>query len=326
MMSSLVIEDLVVGIKKKKQTYPIIKGISFSANQGEITGIVGESGCGKSLTALSIMRLIKMPLINLGGSITFEGRDLLNLSKKEMYAVRGKEVSMIFQEPMTSLHPLKKVGEQIGETIREHTSLTKAEEKQKIISLLTRVGINSAERRMNQLPHELSGGMRQRIMIAIALSCESKFLIADEPTTALDVTIQAQILELIKKLTAEQNLGVLLITHDLGVVSETCKKVIVMYAGEIVEMGETKLLLSQPKHPYMEALLQAIPSNTERIEELFTIPGRVPSIYEETKGCPFAPRCHKRMEVCNTVHPLLTDVGGHQVRCLLYGEGEHHDN
>lgn len=320
-MRSLVVEDLVVGIKKKKQTYPILKGISFTANQGEITGIVGESGCGKSLTALSIMRLIKMPVVNLGGSIIFEKRDLLSLSKKEMNAVRGREISMIFQEPMTSLHPLKKIGEQIGETLREHIPLSKAEEKERIISLLTKVGINSPERRMNQLPHELSGGMRQRVMIAIALSCESKFLIADEPTTALDVTIQAQILELIQKLTSDQNLGVLLITHDLGVVSETCKKLIVMYAGEIVEMGETKQLLSDPMHPYMEALLKAIPSSTRKTDQLFTIPGRVPSIYENTKGCPFAPRCHKKIEACNFLHPEITDLGGRQVRCLLYTKG-----
>ena len=320
-MRSLEVEDLVVGIKKKKQTYPILKGISFTANQGEITGIVGESGCGKSLTALSIMRLIKMPVVNLGGSIIFEERDLLSLSKKEMNAVRGREISMIFQEPMTSLHPLKKIGEQIGETLREHIPLSKAEEKERIISLLTKVGINSPERRMNQLPHELSGGMRQRVMIAIALSCESKFLIADEPTTALDVTIQAQILELIQKLTFDQNLGVLLITHDLGVVSETCKKIIVMYAGEIVEMGETKQLLSKPMHPYMEALLKAIPSSTRKTDQLFTIPGRVPSIYENTKGCPFAPRCHKKIEACNFLHPELTDLGGRQVRCLLYKKG-----
>lgn len=325
-MASLVVDNLIVGIKKKKQTYPIIKGISFTANEGEITGIVGESGCGKSLTALSIMRLIKMPIVGLGGAITFEGRDLLSLSKQEMYEVRGKEISMIFQEPMTSLHPLMKIGDQIGESIREHTSLSKAEMKKRIISLLARVGINSPERRINQFPHELSGGMRQRVMIAIALSCESKFLIADEPTTALDVTIQAQILELIQRLTYEQGLGVLLITHDLGVVSETCKKVIVMYAGEIVEMGDTATLLSQPKHPYMEALLKAIPSSKERIEQLFTIPGRVPSIFDPQKGCPFAPRCHRRMDLCNTVHPELMEMNGHQVRCLLYGKGVHNGN
>ena len=320
-MPLLDIKNLVIGIKSKNATYPVVKGISFSAEQGEITGIVGESGCGKSLTALSIMRLVKPPVSILGGSIEFRGKDLLSLSKKEMYGVRGKEISMIFQEPMTSLHPLKKIGEQIGETIREHTAISKSEERERIVSLLTRVGINSPERRMNQLPHELSGGMRQRVMIAIALSCESKFLIADEPTTALDVTIQAQILDLIQSLTVERQLGVLLITHDLGVVSETCDKVVVLYAGEIVEMGEAHELLTNPKHPYMEALLQAIPSNTRRSEQLFTIPGRVPGVSETGIGCSFAPRCHRRMEACSRIHPELIQKDNRSVRCLLHAGG-----
>jgi peptide/nickel transport system ATP-binding protein/oligopeptide transport system ATP-binding protein len=321
MMPLLDIKDLIIGIKKKHESIPIVKGISFSAAQGEITGIVGESGCGKSLTALSIMRLIKPPVSILGGSIEYNGTNLLALGKKEMYAIRGKEISMIFQEPMTSLHPLKKIGEQIGETIREHNAIGKKEERERIVSLLTRVGINSPERRMNQLPHELSGGMRQRVMIAIALSCESKFLIADEPTTALDVTIQAQILDLIKSLTIEQQLGVLLITHDLGVVSETCKKVIVLYAGEIVEMGNASELLAKPKHPYMEALLQAIPSSTRRTDQLFSIPGRVPAIDEIGTGCPFAPRCHRKMDACVRIHPELVQIGSHSVRCLLHAKG-----
>ena len=321
MMPLLDIKNLVIGIKSKNATYPVVKGISFSAEQGEITGIVGESGCGKSLTALSIMRLVKPPVSILGGSIEFRGKDLLSLSKKEMYSVRGKEISMIFQEPMTSLHPLKKIGEQIGETIREHTAISKSEERERIVSLLTRVGINSPERRMNQLPHELSGGMRQRVMIAIALSGESKFLIADEPTTALDVTIQAQILDLIQSLTVERQLGVLLITHDLGVVSETCDKVVVLYAGEIVEMGEALELLANPKHPYMEALLQAIPSNTRRSEQLFTIPGRVPGVSEIGIGCSFAPRCHRRMEACSRIHPELIQKDNRSVRCLLHAGG-----
>ncbi len=317
-MSLLEVKDLYVGIKQKTTVLPIIRGISFQAKQGEITGIVGESGCGKSLTALSIMRLIKPPVSILEGSILFNNTNLLKLSRKEMYRVRGKEISMIFQEPMTSLHPLKKIGEQIGETIREHVRIDRQQERELILSLLKRVGINSPERRMNQLPHELSGGMRQRVMIAIALSCESKFLIADEPTTALDVTIQAQILNLMQSLVQENNLGVLLITHDLGVVSEVCQKVIVLYAGEIAEMGGAQDLLKHPKHPYMEALLKAIPSSTQRADQLFTIPGRVPKITTFHKGCAFAPRCHRRIDECSYVHPELVNVGNHQVRCLLY--------
>lgn len=323
MMALLEVKDLIVGLRKEKETYEIVKGISFSAEEGEITGIVGESGCGKSLTALSLIRLIKPPLSITHGKILFKGTDLLSLSKKQIYSVRGKEISMIFQEPMTSLHPLKSIGEQIGETIREHMHVSKRDEREMVLALLRKVGINSPEKRINQLPHELSGGMRQRVMIAIALSCESKFLIADEPTTALDVTIQAQILELIQRLTWEQQLGVLLITHDFGVVSEVCKKVIVLYAGEIVEMGDTHVILTEPKHPYTEALLTSIPSITKRKEKLFTIPGRVPAFSERITGCQFEPRCHLRLPICGSTHPDIISSAGHNVRCLLYsGSGD----
>jgi peptide/nickel transport system ATP-binding protein len=301
-----------------------VDGIDFYINKGETLGIVGESGCGKSVTALSIMRLIAQPPGRIvEGTIHYNGRNLLDLSPKEMRKIRGKEISMIFQEPMTSLNPVFTVGEQIAEAIRLHEKLGRRDAMDKTVEMLKLVHIPNAERRVKEYPHQLSGGMRQRVMIAMALSCNPNLLIADEPTTALDVTIQAQILELLNELKSKLNMAVLLITHDMGVIAETAQRVVVMYAAQVVEEATVGELFKEPLHPYTQGLLRSIPridlAATQRTR-LETIPGTVPTLRGEIKpACRFAPRCQfaKPTHFENT--PPLKEVRpGHKVACFLY--------
>ncbi|PJN88450.1 ABC transporter ATP-binding protein [Bacillus sp. mrc49] len=301
-------------------TSKAVNGISFTLNKGETLGIVGESGSGKSITSLSLLRLIPSPPGKItGGSILFKGEDLLAKTEKQMRSIRGNEISMIFQEPMTSLNPVYSAGEQIAEAIRLHQKLGKKEAWNKAVDMLRLVGIPSPEKRAKQEPHELSGGMRQRVMIAMALACHPEVLIADEPTTALDVTIQAQILELIKSLQKDFGTAVILITHDLGVVYETCDKVAVMYAGKMVENTLAKEIFTNPKHPYTIGLLNSLPRLDLDQEELTTIPGTVPSPYDMPKGCSFAPRCAHAKSICEQAVPDLGSVGPDTlVSCWMY--------
>lgn len=297
-----------------------VNDVSFEVGEGETLGLVGESGCGKSVTSLSIMKLIPNPPGKIiSGSILFEGQDIVNISENEMHTIRGNKISMIFQEPMTALNPVFTVGHQISEVFTLHQNISKKEAKEKTIELLKIVGIPEPEKRFNQYPFELSGGMRQRVMIAMALTCNPKLLIADEPTTALDVTIQAQILELIKDMQKKYNSAVILITHDLAVIAETVDHVAVMYAGVIVEKTEVKELFKNPMHPYTIGLLNSIPILGQRGKELQEIPGRVPNLIDLPKGCYFADRCNKRMPICSQQDCELKEVKpGHFVRCFLY--------
>jgi peptide/nickel transport system ATP-binding protein len=293
-----------------------LSDISFEIREGEVVGLVGESGCGKSVTSLSIMRLLPEHSARItGGSILFQGRDLTQLTEKQMRSVRGKDITMIFQEPMTSLNPVFTIGDQLMETVRLHLNMDKKEAKEHILSILEKVGIPRSRNILNEYPHQLSGGMRQRIMIAMALACRPKLLIADEPTTALDVTIQAQILSLLKTINRDFKTSILFITHDLGVVAEMCDRVIVMYAGQIVESGSVDDILGNPRHPYTRGLLRSIPRLNENRKRLDTIPGTVPSPGRMPAGCRFAPRCGSATEKC-AEDPLLMDVGaGRYVKC-----------
>jgi oligopeptide/dipeptide ABC transporter ATP-binding protein len=300
-----------------------VDGVSFYLDRGELLGLVGESGCGKSITALSIMRLIAPPGKIVAGEINFEGRNLLKLSNHEMRAIRGNDIAMIFQDPMTSLNPVFTVGEQIAEALRLHRQLSRREARQAAIEAMKEVAIPDPERRVSDYPHQLSGGMRQRVMIAMALACDPKLLIADEPTTALDVTIQAQILELLNELRRTRELGVLLITHDLGVVAEVAERVAVMYTGRIVEESPVDELFARPKHPYTEGLLRSVPKLTAKDvikkERLETIEGVVPRPTDLPPGCHFAPRCPYVMPRCTESEIPLYDLAGDvQVRCVLF--------
>jgi peptide/nickel transport system ATP-binding protein len=300
-----------------------VDGVSFHLDKGELLGLVGESGCGKSITALSIMRLISPPGKIVGGEITFDGKDLLKLSDAELRGIRGDDIAMIFQDPMTSLNPVYTVGEQIAEALRLHRKLSRADARRATVEAMKEVAIPDPSRRVDDYPHQLSGGMRQRVMIAMALACDPKLLIADEPTTALDVTIQAQILELLDELRRTRDLAVLLITHDLGVVAEVADRVAVMYTGRIVEESPVDELFARPKHPYTEGLLRSVPKLTvkdvEKKERLDTIEGIVPSPTALPEGCHFAPRCQHRMPRCTQgVIPLYELEGKVSVRCVLY--------
>lgn len=300
-----------------------VDGISFSLRQGETLGIVGESGCGKSVTNLSIMRLIPSPPGKIvDGQIIFEGTDILTLPENELRNIRGNKISMIFQDPMTSLNPFLRISTQMIETIRIHQDISKKEALAKSIEMLKLVGIPAAEERIFNYPHQFSGGMRQRVMIAMALSCEAKILIADEPTTALDVTIQAQILELIQRLSKKLNTSVILITHDLGVVAGMCENVCVMYAGKIVEKAKTEDLYKQPAHPYTFGLIQSVPRlDKAKDGKLFSIEGQPPNVIDLPPCCPFHPRCHKVMDICRNQYPPTVDLGNsHEVSCWLYAE------
>jgi len=299
-----------------------IRGVSFSLNKGEAIGIVGESGSGKSVTSMSIMKLLQYPGQIVGGEITFKGQDIVNMSDKMMQTIRGNEIAMIFQDPMTSLNPVYTIGNQIIEAITRHQRLSKKEAKEKAIEMLKLVGIPSPEKRVKNYPHEFSGGMRQRAMIAMALSCEPSLLIADEPTTALDVTIQAQILELMKDLKDKINTSIILITHDLGVVADVCSRIIVMYGGMIMEEGTIKDIFYHPKHPYTMGLLKSIPRlDLGEKRRLVPIVGTPPDLLKPPKGCPFAARCPYAMKVCLEQMPEYTHVDEkHRAMCWLLHE------
>ncbi|MDQ1079388.1 ABC transporter ATP-binding protein [Pseudoroseomonas cervicalis] len=297
-----------------------VDGLTFSVEAGETVAIVGESGCGKSVTSMSILRLIPEPPGKIAGSIRFNGKDLLKVSDREMRAIRGNEISMIFQEPMTSLNPVLTIGQQIGEALRLHQGLSRGQAEAKAVEMLTLVGIPAPAKRVKEYPHQLSGGMRQRVMIAIALACNPKLLIADEPTTALDVTIQAQILDLMRDLKRTVGAAIVLITHDLGVVAEVAERVIVMYAGRKVEEAKVAELFRAPKHPYTQGLLGAVPklgsSLTGETERLAEIPGLVPSLKQKIQGCVFAGRCPHVTELCREVAPGLEEKApGHIAAC-----------
>ncbi|MFT4005929.1 MAG: ABC transporter ATP-binding protein [Lacrimispora sp.] len=304
----------------KTETLTAIQDVTFSVKEGETLGIVGESGCGKSVTANTILRLLpEKTTVIAGGSINFEGQDLTKLSLKEMRKVRGNKISMIFQEPMTSLNPVYRIGDQMVEMYQANNSISKKEAWKKAAGMLEKVGIPSPEQRMHEFPHNLSGGMRQRVMIAMALSSEPALLIADEPTTALDVTIQAQVLELMRDLQNQMNTAVLLITHDMGVVAENADYVMVMYAGEVVEYGSARSIFKNGMHPYTMGLLESIPRLDQDTDQLNTIDGTVPSLSQMPKGCRFSNRCSLCMDRCKEETPELRELEeGHQVRCFLY--------
>ncbi|KQL48498.1 peptide ABC transporter ATP-binding protein [Brevibacillus choshinensis] len=322
MTAMLTIDNLRTSFLQSGNKLTVIEGVSLTVEPGETVGVVGESGCGKSVTSMSIMQLLGRN-VEMSGSIRFQDKELLTLSDKEMQKIRGNEIAMIFQEPMTSLNPLHPIGKQISEPLRRHLGLSKQAAKERTIELLRQVGIPRADEIISDYPHQLSGGMRQRVMIAMAMACEPKLLIADEPTTALDVTIQAQILELMKKVRNERGTSIMLITHDLGVVAEMCHRVIVMYAGQIVEEADVKKLFDDPKHPYTRGLMKSMPSVNVNQERLDAIPGAVPLLSEMPAGCRFAPRCSQVMDICREKNPELLPVSDSQkCRCWLYREGE----
>jgi len=317
--------DLKTYFKIEGGVAKAVDGVSFEVHSGEVLGIVGESGSGKSVTALSVLRLVpEPPGFNAGGKIVYSGEELLSKTYPEMWKIRGNEIAMIFQEPMTALNPVFTVGFQVIETLRTHfPDMTKAEAHDRAVEMLTKVKIPDAARRMRQYPHQFSGGMRQRVMIAIALCCNPKLLIADEPTTALDVTTQAQILDLMLELKDSQvGASIILITHDLAVVAETCNRVVVMYGGKVQEIGTVEQIFYQAKHPYTRGLLSSLPSiQTDGTDRLHTIPGNVPSITQMPEGCKFCTRCEDVLDRCRKEEPSLDDTGdGHWVRCHLMNE------
>ena len=320
--------EQLVEVKDLKVTYyqngvetPVVRNVSFEIKKNETLGLVGESGSGKSVTSKAIMRLIAEPPGKIAnGEILFEGKNLLKMKEKQMQKVRGKDIAMIFQEPMTSLNPLYTCGSQIAEAILLHNKCSKQEAWERAVEILKMVGVPSPEKRAQSYPHELSGGMRQRVMIAIALSCNPRLLIADEPTTALDPTIQAQILKLIHDMQKEKDMSVLLITHDMGIVAENCDRVAVMYAGQILEIADVKTIFGNPAHPYTIGLLKAIPKLDEKVDRLYNIRGMVPRFNELPNGCIFGPRCDFCDKKCEEEAPQLVNMGdGHLVRCHYAG-------
>jgi len=321
----LEIKDLEVELYSEKGPLPVIDKVNLSIKEGEIVGIVGESGCGKSMLASAIMNLLNSPAKIAAGTIFYEGQDMTTLSSKEFQKIRGNEISMIFQEPMTSLNPLMKVGKQIEEAIKVHEKVTNTELKERAIAAIREVGIPQPEKVYHDIPSRLSGGMRQRIMIAMALVCHPKLLICDEPTTALDVTIQAQILRLIKKLRDETNTAVIFISHDMGVIYQMVDRVIVMYAGQFVESAPCKKLFEKPLHPYTIGLQNAIPQINKQQSSLQDIPGSVPMLDNLPEGCLFAPRCPFAKAECFTKKVPLKHYDDHDVRCLLVDEGGWHN-
>jgi len=310
-MALLEIEQLQTHFRTPDGVLRAVDGLSLKIEAGQTLAIVGESGCGKSVTAMSILRLIPEPPGKIAGAIRFEGRNLLEISQRELRAIRGNEISMIFQEPMTSLNPVLTVGRQIRETLRLHQGLSRSAAQDRALEMLTLVGIPEPRRRLSEYPHQLSGGMRQRVMIAIALACNPKLLIADEPTTALDVTIQAQILDLMRELKSRVGAAIMLITHDLGVVAEVADQVVVMYAGRKVEEASVRDLFRDPKHPYTQGLLGAVPKLGSSLSgaqtRLAEIPGLVPSLKRRIEGCVFAGRCVKATDVCRHIAPALEE-------------------
>ena len=317
----LEVKDLRTEFKRgKKDWITAVNGVSFSVNAGEIVGLVGESGCGKSVTSMSVMRLHNKLSTHISGDIVFGGKHILELSEAEMQSIRGNEISMIFQEPMSALDPIMRIENQLIEAISLHNKeLSKDELHKRCVSALKLVGIPEPEMTLRNYPHELSGGMCQRVMIAMAMSCEPKLLIADEPTTALDVTIQAQILALMEDIRNKRNTGILMITHDLGVVAETCSRVIVMYAGNIVEEAPVKELFSNPHHPYTQGLIESVPKLGRRVHRLPSIPGSVPDLAAMPSGCRFAPRCKYAQASCSEALPKLVKVAeNHYAACPFH--------
>jgi oligopeptide/dipeptide ABC transporter ATP-binding protein len=320
-MALLEVKDLRTSFHTEEGVARAVDGVSFEVDRGEVLGVVGESGCGKSVTALSIMRLVQEPgRIADDSQILFDGRDLTGVTEREMRDVRGNDIAMIFQEPMTSLNPVYPVGDQISEALRLHRGMDRKAARGRAVELLQLVGIPLPDRRADEYPHQLSGGMRQRVMIAMALANEPDLLIADEPTTALDVTIQAQILELLLELRKRLGMGVLLITHDLGVVAEVCDRVVVMYAGQVVETGAVREIFTDPGHPYTQGLLAAVPRPDQRGGKLAVIPGTVPHPARWPRGCRFRARCPYAWDRCHDQPPLLDAGPGQHARCWLIEE------
>ena len=319
MTALLDVRDLRVSFPVQGGAIHPVDGVSFRVERGRTLALVGESGCGKSLTSLALLRLVPEPGRISGGSIRLDGEELTSLSERDMRAVRGGRIAMVFQDPMTSLNPVLRAGTQIAEAVRAHRSVSRAQARDRALALLTEVGIPDPARRLDEYPHQLSGGMRQRVMIAIALAAEPEVLVADEPTTALDVTVQAQILELLARLQRQRHMGILLITHDLGIVAGRADHVAVMYAGQIVESAPTPALFAAPAHPYTRGLFNSVPSIDGPLERLLPIRGTVPSPSAWPSGCRFAPRCPQRFDACDRM-PALADVAaGHTSRCWLSG-------
>lgn len=318
MASLLSVENLQVQFQTKKGLNTAVDGVSFSIEKGEILGIVGESGCGKSVTSMSILQLLSSNARISGGSIKLDGRELVGLSEVEMCKIRGNDIAMIFQDPMTALNPTLTIGKQLMEPLILHQGCSKSEAEKKAVEVLDRVGIAAPEKRLKEYPHQLSGGMRQRVMIAMAVSCAPRLLIADEPTTALDVTIQAQILELMCELREKMGTAIMLITHDMGVVAETADNVLVLYAGKVVEYGSSQEIFEHPKHPYTRGLLNSIPRLDEDVEMLNTIEGTVPAPGQMPAGCRFAPRCPDATERCRQKQPGIYSVEKSKVSCFQY--------
>ena len=314
----LSVQDLKLWIDNDFGSVQILNGISFDIFRGQTLGIVGESGCGKSLTSFSVMRLLETPPVRYAGKILFQGQDVLKLSDKQMQKIRGRRMSMIFQEPMTSLNPLFTLGNQLAEPFMQHQGLTKKEARQKSIEMLKMVRMAEPEQRIDEYPHQLSGGMRQRVMIAMALACRPELLIADEPTTALDVTIQAQVLDLMRDLQRELGTAIAFITHDLGVIKEMCDRVVVLYCGEVMETAAVEELFRNPQHPYTQGLMDTLPKYGQK-GRLATIPGVVPPSGQFPTGCVFAPRCQYATDECAARKPEAYDTeDGHTVRCFRY--------
>jgi oligopeptide/dipeptide ABC transporter ATP-binding protein len=314
----LQVTDLQTHFATRSGVVRAVDGVTFDVPAGASVGIVGESGSGKSVTSLSIMRLVEAPGRVVGGQIRFKGRDIAGMSDREFRSVRGRDIALVFQDPMSALNPVYPVGKQVVEALRAHQPLSRAAAMERAIQLFSMVGISAPERRVHEYPHKLSGGMRQRVTIAMALANEPSLLILDEPTTALDVTIQAQILDLIRDLRQRVNTSILLITHDIGVVAELCERVVVMYGGRVMEQGTVQQITDQPCHPYTQGLLTSIPTPEMKGRRLNTIGGAVPNPLRMPPGCPFQPRCPKAMDVCST-KPELNQIGdGREVACWLY--------
>ena len=317
--ATLEINGLKTHFFTKRGVVPAVDGIDLQIRSGQVIGVVGESGCGKSMTAMSVMQLVANPGKVVAGRILLNGEDLLVKTKEEMLAIKGNKISMIFQEPMTSLNPVTTVGKQVKEAITLHRKASGAEARRMVVDIFRQVGIPEPEKRYTSYPHQLSGGLRQRVMIGMAMVCRPDLMIADEPTTALDVTIEAQILRLMREMQHKQNTSIMMITHNLGVVAELCDFVYVMYAGKIMEQAEINDIFANPKHPYTFGLLNSIPRITEVKDRLFTIRGMVPNLLALPKGCRFCPRCDRAMRVCAIREPELMDTGsGHMVRCHLF--------
>jgi len=318
----LAVENLQTRFDTAEGTIRAVDGLSFEIREGEILGLVGESGCGKSVTSLSLVDLIQDPGYIHDGAVRFDGKNLLEKSTEELRRIRGNEISMIFQEPMTALNPVFDVGWQIGEPLRVHYETAMEESRSRAVDLMQRVGIPSAEDRIDAYPHQFSGGMRQRAMIAMALACRPNLLIADEPTTSLDVTIEAQILDIIEELNERQEMAVLLITHDLGVVAEVCDTIAVMYAGRIVEYGDIEEVFADPRHPYTKGLLDCVPDPRREVEEFSAIEGQVPDLADPPAGCNFAPRCPFAAEECEEIDPRLREVAPDHLSACIWEDLE----